>query len=58
MDLTCAGQALAVTGLATAADPLPPGLHPVPAEIEERVAHHKLTALGIRCDHLTATQEA
>jgi S-adenosylhomocysteine hydrolase len=37
MDLTFATQALAVTGLATAADPLPPGLHPVPAEIEERV---------------------
>jgi adenosylhomocysteinase len=58
MDLTFATQALAVTGLATAADPLPPGLHPVPAEIEERVARHKLAALGIRCDHLTAAQEA
>jgi len=58
MDLTFATQALAVTGLATAADPLPPGLHPVPAEIEERVARHKLAALGIRCDHLTAAQKA
>src|SRR5215211_3506798 len=58
MDLTFATQALAVMGLATAADPLPPGLHPVPAEIEERVARHKLAALGIRCDHLTAAQKA
>jgi S-adenosylhomocysteine hydrolase len=43
---------------ATTADPPPPGLHPVPAEIEERVGRHRLAALGIRRDHLTATQEA
>jgi adenosylhomocysteinase len=56
MDLTFATQALAVAGLATAAEPLPPGLHRVPADIEERVARHKLAALGVRCDHLTAAQ--
>jgi adenosylhomocysteinase len=58
MDLTFATQALAVAGLATMADQLPPGLHPVPADIEERVARHKLAALGVRCDHLTAAQAA
>jgi adenosylhomocysteinase len=56
MDLTFATQALAVERLATA-DPLPPGVHPVPAAVEERVARHKLAALGVRCDALTATQE-
>jgi len=30
----------------------------VPAGIEERVARHKLAALGVRCDDLTAEQEA
>jgi adenosylhomocysteinase len=58
MDLTFATQALAVAGLATAAEPLPPGLHPVPADIEQRVARQKLAALGVRCDTLTAAQEA
>jgi adenosylhomocysteinase len=57
MDLTFATQALAVERLATAAEPLAPGLHQVPAEIEQRVARHKLTALGVRCDDLTAAQE-
>ncbi|HEX3201363.1 MAG TPA: adenosylhomocysteinase [Actinomycetes bacterium] len=56
MDLTFATQALAVVQLATA-DPLPPGVHPVPAAIEERVARLKLAALGVRCDHLTTAQE-
>jgi adenosylhomocysteinase len=57
LDLTFATQALAVARLA-AADPLAPGVHPVPAGIEERVARHKLAALGVRCDRLTAAQEA
>ena len=57
MDLTFATQALTTARLATT-DPLPPGLHPVPADIEQRVARHKLGALGVRCDHLTAAQAA
>jgi adenosylhomocysteinase len=57
MDLTFATQALAVELLATAADPLPPGVHPVPAAVDERVARHKLAAIGVRCDDLTAAQE-
>jgi adenosylhomocysteinase len=56
MDLTFATQALAVARLATA-DPLPPGVHPVPAAVEERVARLKLAALGVRCDELTPAQE-
>ena len=57
MDLTFATQALAVERLAGAAEPLPAGVHPVPAAVEERVARHKLAALGVRCDDLTAAQE-
>jgi adenosylhomocysteinase len=57
MDLTFATQALAVERLATAPEPLPPGVHPVPADVEERVARQKLAALGVRCDHLTTTQQ-
>jgi adenosylhomocysteinase len=58
MDLTFATQALAVAHLATAGGTLGPGVHPVPAAIEQRVARHKLAALGVRCDDLTAEQEA
>jgi adenosylhomocysteinase len=56
MDLTFATQALAVARLATG-DPPPPGVHPVPAAVDERVARLKLAALGVRCDDLTAAQE-
>jgi adenosylhomocysteinase len=57
MDLTFATQALAVERLVTAAEPLGPGVHPVPAAVEERVARLKLAALGVRCDDLTPAQE-
>ena len=56
MDLTFATQALAIERLATLADQLPAGVHPVPPDMEERVARGKLAALGVRCDDLTATQ--
>ena len=36
---------------------LGPGVHPVPAEIDQRVARLKLAALGVRHDGLTAGQE-
>jgi adenosylhomocysteinase len=57
MDLTFATQLLATERLATAADRLGPGVHPVPAEVTDRVARHKLAALGVRCDDLTPAQE-
>jgi adenosylhomocysteinase len=57
MDLTFATQALAVERLATAPEPLPAGVHPVPAAVSERVARHKLAAIGVRCDDLTAAQQ-
>jgi adenosylhomocysteinase len=57
MDLTFATQALAVERLATAPEALPAGVHPVPAAVSERVARHKLAAIGVRCDDLTAAQQ-
>jgi adenosylhomocysteinase len=57
MDLTFATQALAVEQLVTAGDRLPAGVHPVPAAVDDRVARHKLAALGVRCDRLTAEQQ-
>jgi S-adenosylhomocysteine hydrolase len=46
-----------VAHLAAVGATLGPGVHPVPAAIEGRVARHKLAALGVRCDDLTAAQE-
>lgn len=54
MDISFAVQALTVQWLA-AAD-LEPGVHEVPAAIDEEVARTKLAALGVRLDLLTATQ--
>jgi adenosylhomocysteinase len=56
MDMTFATQALAVEYVARAHAGLEPGVHPVPAEIEERVARGKLAALGVRIEHLTDVQ--
>src|SRR6266542_2720052 len=58
MDLTFATQALAVVHLAAEGRGLPPGVHRVPAAIEERVAAEKLTALGVRCDRLSDEQRS
>jgi adenosylhomocysteinase len=55
MDLTFSTQALAVEQLVTGG-PLPPGVHPVPPSISDRVARHKLRALGVRWEELTDRQ--
>ena len=56
MDLTFATQALAVEHLATAGGTLAPGVHAVPPSISDRVARHKLRALGVRWEELTDRQ--
>ncbi|HZD74008.1 MAG TPA: adenosylhomocysteinase [Actinomycetota bacterium] len=56
MDLTFATQALAVEHLATSAGTLPPGVHAVPPSISDRVARHKLRAIGVRFEELTDRQ--
>jgi adenosylhomocysteinase len=58
MDLTFATMLLAVADLAADPDRLEPGVHRVPAAIEDRVARAKIAALGIRHDELDAAQEA
>ena len=54
MDISFAVQALTVQWLATA--DLAPGVHEVPAEIDDEVARTKLAALGVRLDELTPAQ--
>jgi adenosylhomocysteinase len=56
MDLSFAGQALAVEHLVRAAGRLGPGVHPVPMEIDREVARLKLATLGVELDVLTTAQ--
>ena len=55
MDISFAVQALTVEWLAGA--DLAPGVHQVPAAIDEEVARTKLAALGVRLDLLTPAQD-
>ncbi len=57
MDMSFANQALSIEHLARSAHTLPPGVHPVPREIDEEVGRLKLRAMGIKIDTLTAEQE-
>jgi adenosylhomocysteinase len=54
MDISFAVQALTVEWLAGAS--LVPGVHEVPAAIDDEVARTKLAALGVRLDRLSPTQ--
>jgi adenosylhomocysteinase len=56
MDLTFSTQALAVEHLATAGATMAAGVHAVPPSISDRVARHKLRALGVRWEELTDRQ--
>ncbi|NUR76420.1 MAG: adenosylhomocysteinase [Thermoleophilia bacterium] len=58
MDLTFSVQALSAGYLLQHARDLQPGVHPLPAEIDEAIARAKLQALGLRIDTLTPEQEA
>jgi adenosylhomocysteinase len=55
MDVSFTLQALCVEELVAVAGRLAPGVHPVPAAIEEEVARLKLAALGVEID--TPTEE-
>jgi adenosylhomocysteinase len=57
MDLSFAGQALAVEHLVGLAGGLGPGVHGVPVEIDREVARVKLATLGVELDILTEAQE-
>jgi adenosylhomocysteinase len=58
MDLTFAVQALAAHYLAKNASAMRPGLHTIPAEIDERVARAKLASLDVQPEQLTEEQIA
>jgi adenosylhomocysteinase len=57
MDLSFAGQALAVEHLVRVAGTLGPGVHPVPVAIDREVARVKLATLGVELDVLSDAQE-
>lgn len=55
MDLSFANQALAAESLARGENPSP-GVHTLPAAIDQEVARVKLDAMGVQFDRLTAAQ--
>ncbi|MFH1721595.1 MAG: adenosylhomocysteinase [Candidatus Altiarchaeota archaeon] len=55
MDMSFANQALAVKYIME--NDLTPGVHKIPAKIDERVARLKLSAMGIQIDTLTPKQK-
>ena len=58
MDLTFAVQALAAHHLARNAANMKPGLHTIPAEIDDLIARTKLASLGVEPEELTEEQIA
>lgn len=57
MDMSFAIQALSLAYLVKNADTLEPGVHSVPRDVDEIVAHRKLESLGVTIDRLTEEQE-
>jgi adenosylhomocysteinase len=57
MDMSFATQALTTEYCVKNKGKLKPAVHPVPAEVEEFVARHKLSSMGIEIDELTAEQK-
>ncbi|MEB3174400.1 MAG: adenosylhomocysteinase [Cyanobacteriota bacterium] len=56
MDMSFANQALACEYLVKNKGQLEPGLHSIPAEVDQEIARLKLQAMGIVIDSLTAEQ--
>jgi adenosylhomocysteinase len=56
MDLSFTVQALAIHYLARHRGELPPGVHPLPPDIDREIAATKLETLGVAIDALTADQ--
>ena len=56
MDLSFTVQALAIHYLARHRGELPPGVHPLPPDIDREIAAIKLETLGVGIDALTAEQ--
>jgi adenosylhomocysteinase len=58
MDLSFATQALLIEHLVAVGRELAPGVHPVPRDIDDRVAREKLRAFGYEPEELTDSQLA
>ncbi len=58
MDLSFAVQMLSIHHLARHADELRPGVHPLPAEIDDTIARTRLGLLGVKLEEMTAEQKA
>jgi len=58
MDMSFSNQALCVAHLAAHGRQRPPGVYPVPPEIDREVAETKLAAMGATIDTLTPEQKA
>jgi adenosylhomocysteinase len=58
MDMSFANQALCVKYIVENHARLSNAVHPVPTEIDKRVAELKLAAIGIHVERLTAEQQA
>jgi adenosylhomocysteinase len=56
MDMSFATQALTTEYCVLNKGKLKPAVHPVPAEVEQFVARHKLASMGIEIDQLTSAQ--
>ncbi|MEU9831620.1 adenosylhomocysteinase [Streptosporangium sp. NPDC048047] len=56
MDLSLSVQALALEHLLAYGPALEPAVHPVPEELDERIARAKLCALGVALDEPSASQ--
>ncbi|MBI4416242.1 MAG: adenosylhomocysteinase [Euryarchaeota archaeon] len=57
MDMSFSIQALCTELLAKSGKAMPPRVHPVPRELDEKVARLKLRAMGIEIDALSAAQK-
>src|SRR5262245_21595001 len=57
MDMSFATQALTTEHCVKNKGKLGPKVHPVPVEVEEFIARHKLASMGIEIDALTADQK-
>jgi adenosylhomocysteinase len=58
MDMSFSVQALSIHHLANHAQDLAPGLHPLPADIDEAIARTRLELLGMRLEVASPEQEA
>ena len=56
LDMSFANQALCVEHLVKGRSPLPPGVYPVPQDIDQRIASLKLKTMGLPIDRPTKEQ--